>query len=105
MKRVCIVGNSHALAWLQAWTETSTTARGSFDITFFAARHMFLERLRAVNGQIDPASGEGREALAYFSSGHHKIDPSQYDAFIVVGIQLDLRYLASSCEQFGTGSQ
>jgi len=102
LKRVCIVGNSHALAWMQAWTETPADERAGSDLTFFASLAAHLEGLTVVNGQLCSADDQGREALERFSDGRNAIDPKEYDAFVVVGSKLDFRLLTAGCERFGT---
>lgn len=85
--RIALIGNSHAAAWKSAWDEVAQDWPDTA-ITFFAARTqppVDITQLKPRDGKLVAAHPRLAEALANTSGGLSAIDPSAYDAVLLVG--------------------
>ena len=82
--KICIIGNSHVGALKRAWDAESYP---SIEIVFFAARGARLRDLTVKRKVLVPATRSLKNALKFTSGGISRIDPKQYDYFLIYGAQ------------------
>lgn len=87
MKRVCVLGNSHAACLKLAWDE-GHHLHSQFSLTFFADRRAGLMGLQPRDGMLVPDSERLRSIIEYTSGGLSEVDLQAYDAVLVVGLQV-----------------
>ncbi len=91
MKRLCIIGNSHTVA-LKRGSVKAGTGNPRLEITFFSASQGQTLKLEAVNNTLRPLPGNAKllREIGKSSNGLTKIDPEQYDLFLVMGLSKDV---------------
>ncbi|RYG08804.1 MAG: hypothetical protein EON96_19350, partial [Caulobacteraceae bacterium] len=80
--RICFIGNSHLGALRLAWGEADT--RAGWTATFFAAPGGLMRGLVIEDGMLAGHDPQLVKSLEY-TGGAARIDPSQYDLFVVLG--------------------
>ncbi len=93
--RIAVLGNSHVACVRSAWDAVRDRYPG-VHLTFFAAGRRGLADLLASNGRLVPGNSRLREILTRRSGGVAEIDPTKYDAFILVGLGLSMRRIRRS---------
>ncbi|HZZ88438.1 MAG TPA: hypothetical protein VFE13_08890 [Caulobacteraceae bacterium] len=85
MKRVCVLGNSHAACFKLAWDGLRD---GHLDVqlTFFADRGRGLGGLTLRDHVLTPRTKELRQALQNTSGGASVVDLRLFDAVLLVGL-------------------
>jgi len=87
MKKVCILGNSHAACLKLAWDEARSTY-GNVSLTFFADRRAGLMGLQPKDGLLVPDSDQLRATIEHTSGGLGVVDVQSFDAILLVGLQV-----------------
>jgi len=95
--RICVLGNSHIATLKQAWDIRPHKAHS---LTFFGAVRDTLLGLRVRKGLLIPDNDALADSLAFTSGGLRRIDPAQYDAFLVFGL---CRKVHRQVENFAPG--
>jgi len=95
--RICVLGNSHIATLKQAWDNTPHKAHS---LTFFGAVRDMLLGLRVRKGLLIPDNDALADSLAFTSGGLRRVDPAQYDAFLVFGL---CRKVHRQVENFAPG--
>ncbi|MDP5137880.1 hypothetical protein ORJ04_18160 [Rheinheimera baltica] len=98
MKRVCILGNSHAACWLLAW-KTMQRDNPNYQITFFMVGGYELGKLIIEQGKLVARSEKLKTQMALSADGLTQIDPSAYDAFVIVSLTFGYRNLTPLFKQ------
>jgi len=83
--KLAIIGDSHTASWKLAWTEMAC-AHADFDLTFFAGPGQRTTDFKVDDGKLVAGTEKLRQSIAYTSGGLEKIDPAQFDAFVVCGL-------------------
>lgn len=83
--RLCVIGNSHLAAIRLGW-DTVAPEFPWLQMTFFGARADGLRDLQVKGGRLVPGTADLADKLAYTSGGLTEIDPAQYDAALLVGM-------------------
>lgn len=83
--RLCVIGNSHIVAVKKGWPLAGETTVG-FVPTFFAAPGNWMADLQIVDGKLAAGSERAKKLMALSSGGENEIDPTCFDAFLVVGM-------------------
>jgi len=98
---VCVIGNSHAAAIKQAWSNRSPGAAEDATLTFFCAKAQLMRNMALMDGALTPTEPELEKMFRYTSGGHDRIELADYDAFILIG--LGFRFsLTQVCDDCGT---
>jgi hypothetical protein len=93
--RLCILGDSHVACLKLAWEERRASFPG-LELTFFASRQSRLKELRIHGKQLRPLTPDVAQDIAITSGGATSIDPSLFDAFLVVGLGFAVPELLAS---------
>jgi hypothetical protein len=91
---VCLIGDSHAHAFVQAWKNIGAQFP-DHKLTFFASGRNTMEDLTVCNGELS-APSPLREKMEQTSGGHASIKPD-YDAFIVCGMGFSIQPAVKLC--------
>lgn len=83
--RLCVIGNSHVAAIKQGWDEIGAEFPW-LEPQFFGARGDALLDLHAQGDRLVPAHDDLAGKLAHTSGGETSIDPSRFDAALLVGM-------------------
>lgn len=83
--RLCVIGNSHLAAIKQGWDQVGADFPW-LKPQFFGARADALLDLQAQDGRLVPANDDLAAKLAHTSGGDAEIDPSRFDAALLVGM-------------------
>jgi hypothetical protein len=79
--RICLIGNSHAGAWKEAW-DALAPRRREVALNVFAAAAPMLKNLESRGGVF--ATGDAGLRACLERGGAPVIDPAAYDMFVVV---------------------
>lgn len=90
MSRLCIIGNSHITAVKDGWPKASPIT-SEFSPTYFAAPGNWMAEMEVHDGKLTLTSERGRRLMALSSGGATEIDPTAFDAFLLVGMFVRLR--------------
>ncbi len=82
---ICIMGNSHTGALKQAW-DAVIDDFPNIQITFFAQGQDTLNYLIVQNNKLIPEREGFAKALEFISGGKREIDPTEYDIFLLYGL-------------------
>lgn len=85
--RICVIGNSHVNALKTGWADMASE-QPNFDMTFFASKGDRLGQLDVQDGCLVTQDPELRERLIFTSGGLDHIQMTEYDWFLVYGMQL-----------------
>lgn len=85
--RICVIGSSHISSLKQGWDLASHHFPGH-DLVFFGSIGTSIRHLRAVKGRLVTARRLVNTSFAMTSGGCTFIDPQDYDAFLIYGLQL-----------------
>lgn len=88
--KVCIFGNSHTGAIKRAWDRVAETY-SDIELVFFASRGQGLRTLTSDGCYLYSSDPEVEASLKFTSGTNGRVDPSEYDAFLVY---------ASGCQAF-----
>jgi hypothetical protein len=94
MTSICVVGNSHAACFKRAWEQLKSEFR-DVCLTFFAHRGAELSALEARGSLLVPTNPGLQDAIRHTSGGRSEIDPSIYDAMLLVGLNVRLYPIGS----------
>src|SRR5262249_9467769 len=100
---ICVIGNSHAAAIKQAWTDAAPGWGDGTTLTFFAAKAQLLRDLALEDGALVARSDELAAMLRLTSGGSDEIALDAYDGFILIGLGLRFN-IASLCDNVGTAA-
>jgi hypothetical protein len=84
--RLCFIGNSHSVAWKNAWQGAGAKLHAKYAAVFFASRGRVLQDLRFEGSEIVAGSDEMRRYFEYTSGGMSRIRCGDYDAFVLIGL-------------------
>lgn len=84
MTRLCVIGNSHAACFKLAWN-TLSSRYSTTSLTFFAQRGAGMTQLVPSGDFLVPETERLAQAMAYTSGGLRVIDPTAYDAVLLIG--------------------
>ena len=88
--RVAVLGNSHLAAAKLGW-DLIREEHSEFELTFFGAPGLMMGDLALDGMSLTPTTGRLRKKLASSSGGHDRITPSDFDRFILYGLQFGPR--------------
>lgn len=98
---ICVIGNSHAAAIKQAWSNRTPGSAGGVSLTFFCAKAVLMRSMELRGGALVPTDPALADMFRYTSGGHDRIEIARYDAFILIG--LGFRFsLIQICDNCGT---
>ena len=83
--RLAVIGNSHIAALKAGWTGMAAD-HPDRQLVFFGARGDSLDALVAQDGRLVPANAELARSIAVTSGGLRCIDPGEFDAFLLHGM-------------------
>jgi len=96
--RICILGSSHTASLKLGWD----MVKGEFpavDPVFFGSPGASWCHLRAQNGSLISTHATLTKSIQFTSGGLHRIDPADYDAFLLFGLVLRLPRLRQGISQ------
>lgn len=82
--RVACIGNSHLGCLKRGWDKFQPFRQ--VELTFFGQRALGLDDLIVAEGALIPGSVELAEAMRFTSGGKGKIDPEEYEVFLLFGM-------------------
>ncbi|MEQ8652208.1 MAG: hypothetical protein RIC87_07065 [Kiloniellales bacterium] len=85
VQSVAIFGNSHVSAIKTAWEEAKQDYP-QVSFTFFAARANYMKYIEARDGVLVPTNEVTERSIGFTSGGKSKIDPKEYDCFLVYAL-------------------
>jgi hypothetical protein len=88
--KICIFGNSHTGAIKRGWDRLADTYPGT-ELVFFASRGQGLKTLASDGRYLYSEDPEVEASLKFTSGTEGRVNPSEYDAFLVY---------ASGCQAF-----
>lgn len=89
MTRICIVGNSHVAALKLGWDKIAADHPDQ-QITFFGVPGRWLRQLELGEGTVTPKAGKHKRSFERLSGGMDTIKVSDFDLFVVVGLELSV---------------
>lgn len=98
---VCVIGNSHSVAFAKGWQDRVAPELPGVSMTFFAASSQKLRQLVHEDGAFTTHDPDLAEALALASGGLTRAEIAAYDAFLLVGLGMRIT-ITSLCGPFGT---
>lgn len=101
MKRVCIIGNSHAACWLAAGRRHSAEIAQLADVQFFMLGGYNIGKLRVAGEELVLDDAGLQEKLAESSNGLISIRPQDYDHIVIVSLTFGYRNLTDLFSRFG----
>lgn len=90
--RICVLSNSHAAALKTGYALLDSNEQQRLSVTFFASRASGLAWLRPARGKLVAMRDHIAQHVQYTSGGLSEVIPADYDAFIVHGLGLGVRY-------------
>jgi hypothetical protein len=96
--RLAILGNSHTACLLHALNARPDLGRG-LDITFYAALGRLMNDFALEGGCLAPQTELLRNSLRTTSGGTDRIDPSQYDVVMTIGLHYNLQLVSTRVSQ------
>ena len=105
MKRICILGNSHAACWMVAWNTTKHLYPG-YHLTFFMVGGYELGNLLIENGRLIAGNNKLKQQMQQSSGGLAEIDPDEFDHIVIVSLTFGYRNLTplfKQCCSLATG--
>lgn len=93
MTRVCLIGNSHFASIKKGWDRLPDLAQ-EMELVFFGSQGIMLEDLKVGEGYLYGGSDEINRYIAVTSGGLKRIEAADYDAFVVVGLELTFAFAA-----------
>jgi len=88
--KLCIIGNSHVPALKLAWDGGVSQQYPDIEITFFAAPNPLLFELSIVESALVSHNRQTRESIALTSGIKPRIEPQNYDRFLICGFGTDI---------------
>ncbi|MEW2915296.1 hypothetical protein [Leisingera sp. JC11] len=83
--KVCVVGNSHCGALIEAWRQICGSW-ADLSLTFFATPGTKIRNVALRDGKLVGLTDDVREILKVTSGGLQECDPEQYDSFLFYGL-------------------
>lgn len=102
--RLCILGNSHLAAFRDAWAQYGEKFPNMVPTWFGASRDQ-LGNMVARKGLLRPKTQRLAESLKWTSGGLDFVNPSEYDAFVIVGLGPSFTAVARNYRAFRTLEQ
>ena len=105
MKRICILGNSHAACWMVAWDKTKHLYPG-YNITFFMVGGYELGNLEIANGKLIAGNQKLKQQMQQSSGGLAEIVPDEFDHIVIISLTFGYRNLTplfKQCCSLSTG--
>lgn len=97
MIRVCLIGDSHAHAFMQAWKNIGAQFP-DYELTFFVSGRNTMQDL-TVCSDVLSAPSPLREKMEQTSGGHASIR-ADYDAFIICGMGFSVHSAVKLCDSY-----
>jgi hypothetical protein len=102
MKRICVLGNSHAACFMAAWHAMSAEYQDIVDVRFFVLGGYELGKLARDGSRLVVAEQALREQLKNASGGFDEILPEDYDVFAIVSLTFGYRNLTELFSAYST---
>lgn len=90
MRRICVLGNSHAAAIALGWKEVRDRYAGT-SLTFFALPRDRLGGLKVEGGALVPDTAELASQLGKMTGGDTRVNAESFDAFWLCGLGFGIR--------------
>ncbi|MBY5970334.1 hypothetical protein [Halomonas denitrificans] len=91
-RKICVIGNSHVGALKTAW-DLMPEWHSENELVFFAARANGMSDLHLEGKHLIPRSLKLEESIRFTSGGLSNIDVSDYDIFLIYGLQMEAFFI------------
>lgn len=88
--KICIIGNSQMACLKQVWPAIAPT-RPDLSVGFFGAPGEWLDTLAWIDGRIASPQKRVADMLRIVTGGEPVLNPGDWDAFVLVGLSLNVR--------------
>lgn len=96
--RICVLGSSHTASLKLGW-DIVKDQFPAVDLVFFGSPGGTWRHLRVQNGTLVSTHDKLTKSIRFTSGGLHRIDPGDYDAFLLFGLVLRLPRLRQGVSQ------
>lgn len=94
MTRLCVIGNSHVAAYKLGWDALAAAGDDTCSTltpTFFGAPRDGVRHIEREGEYIVPTRKDVAESFARLSNGREQIGLAEYDAFLLVGLNVSIK--------------
>jgi hypothetical protein len=103
MKRICVIGDSHAAALKTGW-DTITAGLPGIEPTFFAAMHQHMEAIGFAGDKLIATTNDLKVRWERTTAGLSAIDET-YDAYLICGLGLKFQAAMQTLKLLRTRAQ